>query len=98
SDVEFPRFPDVGRDCGVDWTSLSGGAAAEDFDGDGLIDLALTGIARHDQMQLFRNRGDGTFENRTHAAAVDGLCGGLNLIQGDYDNDGDVDLFVIRGA
>jgi hypothetical protein len=98
SEADFPRFPDVAHECGVDWSSLSGGAASEDYDGDGLLDLALTGSGRYQQMHVFRNRGDGTFEDRTHAAAVEGICGGLNLIQGDYDNDGDVDLYVLRGA
>ena len=98
SEQQLPRMPDVAKQCGVGWVSLSGGVAVEDYDGDGLMDLALTGIDESDQMQIYRNRGDGTFENRTKAAGVEGLTGGLNLIQGDYDNDEDVDLFVIRGA
>ncbi|NIR40629.1 MAG: hypothetical protein GWN99_19475, partial [Gemmatimonadetes bacterium] len=42
--------------------------------------------------------GDGRFTERTEAAGLDGLWGGLNLVQADYDNDGDVDVLVLRGA
>jgi len=50
------------------------------------------------QLRYFRNEGDGTFLDRTKAAGLEGLFGGLNLIQGDYDGDGFMDLFVSRGA
>src|SRR5207248_2756639 len=42
--------------------------------------------------------GDGTFSDRTEAAGLTGLTGGLNLITGDFNNDGFVDVFVLRGA
>lgn len=77
---------------------LSGGSAADDFDGDGLIDVLVTSIGFSDPMHLFRNRGDGTFTDVSEAAGLAGLTGGLNLVTADYDNDGDVDVFVVRGA
>jgi tetratricopeptide (TPR) repeat protein len=50
--------------------------------------------------RLFRNRGDGTFEDATAAAGVDCLTWGrgygMGLAVGDYDNDGDADLFITR--
>ena len=98
SEQEFPRFEEVADQCGLAWTSMSGGAAVEDYDGDGLLDVALTGSGHREPIQLFRSRGDGTFEALGDAAALAGICGGLNLIQADYDNDGDVDLYVCRGA
>ncbi len=44
------------------------------------------------------NRGDGGFEDRTAEAGLTGILGGLNLVQADYDNDGDIDLLILRGA
>src|SRR6185503_12162185 len=41
---------------------------------------------------------DGTFLERTGDAGLTGLTGGLNMIQADYDNDGRIDLLVLRGA
>jgi tetratricopeptide (TPR) repeat protein len=48
--------------------------------------------------RLFRNRGDGTFEDVTRVAGLAGLAGGYGhgVAVGDYDNDGRPDLFVTR--
>lgn len=45
---------------------------------------------------LFRNRGDGTFEDVSHKAGVDnpGKLHGMGVVWGDYDNDGWPDLYV----
>ena len=51
-----------------------------------------------DQTRLFLNRGDGTFEDRTESAGLAGEVGGLNMVQADYDNDGFVDVLVLRGG
>ncbi len=44
--------------------------------------------------KLYRNRGDGTFEDVTEAAGVGDIGYGMGCACGDYDNDGDVDLYV----
>lgn len=70
-----------------------GGAAATDFDSDGDVDLYVTRL--HEPGILFRNRGDGTFEDVTAAAGL-ALSGfpTVGPVWGDIDNDGDPDLFV----
>jgi len=48
---------------------------------------------------FFRNNGDGTFTEDTEAAGFGDVAGrGLGIVFGDYDNDGDVDLFVANDA
>ena len=78
------------------------GAAAFDYDGDGWLDLfvvngtTLEGFPRGKEpaSHLYRNRRDGTFEDVTAKAGV-GVSGwGQGACAGDYDNDGDEDLFV----
>ena len=49
-------------------------------------------------MRFFHNLGSGRFEERTREAGLEGLTGGLNLLHADYDNDGDRDILVLRGA
>ncbi len=98
SKAPMPRLLDVGREAGVAVLGLSGGAVTEDFDGDGLIDIMCSSWHLKDQIRFFRNKGDGTFEDITTAAGLQGLTGGLNLVHADYDNDGDFDVLVLRGA
>ena len=98
SDYDIKRFPEVGAATGLAVRELSGGSVIEDFDGDDLLDVMVTSIGLRDQMHFFHNRGDGTFADRTREAGLIGLTGGLNLITGDFDNDGHVDVLVLRGA
>ena len=98
SQAAFPRWVNVAPALGLDTFSLSGGAVADDFDGDGYLDFFVSTSDLAGQLRLFRNGGDGTFADRTAAANLNGLLGGLNLVQADYDNDGHLDLLVLRGA
>jgi hypothetical protein len=98
SDREFPRFQNIAPALGLDRVNLAGGAVAEDFDGDGFVDLMVSNSDTAGQMRYFRNDGDGGFSERTDEAGLTGLMGGLNMVSADYDNDGDTDVLVLRGA
>ena len=94
----LPRFENVAKKIGIDVYGLSGGAVLDDYDGDGHLDLVLSAIGLDDPLRFFHNRGDGTFEDRSAQAGLPGITGGLNMVQADYDNDGRVDILVLRGA
>ena len=47
---------------------------------------------------LFVNRGDGTFEDRSARAGRSAQVGALNCNHADYDNDGDLDVLLLRGG
>lgn len=49
-------------------------------------------------MRLFLNKGDGSFEETTEQAGIAGIAGGLNMVHAGYDNDGNIDVLVLRGA
>jgi len=97
----MPNFTNVAPSLDLGPPGLAGGGVMDDFNGDGAPDLftSSSGLdAERDQLRYFQNKGDGTFEDRTKAAGLTGLTGGMNLLQADYDNDGHLDVLVLRGA
>ena len=94
----MPRFANIAPALGLDTFDMCGGAVADDFDNDGYLDIVVSTWDTRGQIRYFRNDRDGTFTERTAEAGLLGLYGGLNMVQADYDNDGDMDLLVLRGA
>jgi hypothetical protein len=85
------RFTDVTASAGLPPAGHGMGAAAGDYDNDGLTDLYLT---RFGPNLLLRNRGDGTFEDVTLLAGVDDPRWSVPAVFFDFDRDGWLDLFV----
>lgn len=73
---------------------LSAGVAAGDYDGDGWLDMFVIG-GDNGQSKLFRNLGDGSFEDKTTASGLDTLAGWIaGAVFADVEGDGDLDLFL----
>jgi tetratricopeptide (TPR) repeat protein len=98
SDEELPRFRDVAPKLGLNTHSLAGGVIIDDFDGDGRLDIVESTMDPRGNMHYFANAGDGTFPDRTAEAGLTGILGALNMVQADYDNDGRLDILMLRGA
>ena len=81
----FPPFG-VGRNEGF----VAHGAATADINGDGLLDLATSGV---EQNYLYLNQGDGRFRDISEETLVKFTPIGSGAVFLDYDNDGDPDLF-----
>ena len=99
SEFNIGVFRDIGHLAGVNRLNQSGGAIMDDFHNHGLLDIVVTSFDAAMPMALYRNKGDGTFEERTKEAGLLGqVGGGLYCVQTDYNNDGHLDLFIPRGA
>lgn len=98
STEDVGRFVDVAPEAGINLYSMSGGLVVDDFEGNGLFDIMTSDYGECAPMHFFHNNGDGTFSDRTAQAGLGDQLGGLNLIQADYNNDGCLDVLVLRGA
>ncbi|HKY32921.1 MAG TPA: FG-GAP-like repeat-containing protein [Candidatus Polarisedimenticolia bacterium] len=90
-------FSDVAAAAGVDDRGSSFHTAWLDYDRDGWLDLIVSNGVYLDGSanRLYRNRGDGTFEDATHKAglAESPGFGTIGVALGDYDADGWQDIF-----
>ncbi|HEY9421853.1 MAG TPA: CRTAC1 family protein [Thermoanaerobaculia bacterium] len=85
------RFTDWTDRSGIKVTTYGNGGTAGDVDGDGDLDLFVTGFVAD---QLFRNNGDGTFTDVTAKAGVSDPFWSTSAAFADPDHDGDLDLYV----
>ena len=86
-------FTDVTQKSGLG-TALAASqtAAWADIDNDGNLDLFIGN--ENAPSQLFRNKGDGTFEDISHAAGIDKTAFTKGVVAADYDKDGYTDFYV----
>jgi tetratricopeptide (TPR) repeat protein len=92
------RFVDVAKQSGLDSFSTAGGVIVDDFENNGRLDVVLSSFYSCGPMRYFHNNGDGTFTEQGAKAGLADQLGGLNILQADYNNDGCLDILVMRGA
>ncbi|HUF39560.1 MAG TPA: CRTAC1 family protein [Anaerolineales bacterium] len=99
------RFIDVTEQAGVGDPYDGKTAAWGDYDGDGFLDLYVANWSCYpdcarssegDIDALFRNNGDGTFTNVARLLGSKVAGGGFVASWVDYDNDGDLDLYLVN--
>ncbi len=94
----LPKFPDIAGKLGLDHVSSAGGSIVEDFDNDGYLDIVRSSVDACESLRYFHNNADGTFSDWTSKANLTEQIGGINCVQTDYNNDGWLDIFVMRGG
>jgi hypothetical protein len=85
-------FTEVSEPAGVSSKAWGSGCAAADYNNDGFVDLFVTNVG---ERRLFKNKGNGTFEDVAKQAGVNGpFSWYTGATFGDYDGDGFLDLYV----
>ena len=92
------RFPDVAPQAGLDSFSTAGGLIVDDFENNGRLDVVTSSFDSCGPMHFYHNNGDGTFTEQSGKAGLADQLGGLNITQVDYNNDGCLDILVMRGG
>jgi hypothetical protein len=100
------RFVEVAEEAGLFERSQTTAAAWGDFDSDGWLDLYVVNYAvcwdptcgvEGARDHVYHNRGDGTFENWSDSLGITTtMGGGFQATWTDYDNDGDLDIYVVN--
>jgi hypothetical protein len=100
SKVKLAAFENVAlrAGLGVRGPNLAGGSIFDDLNGDNRPDLFTTSLDAELGATLLINRGDGTFEDRSAAAGLLDQVYALNVTRADFDNDGDLDVLMLRGG
>lgn len=92
-ELAWLRFEERARELGVENFGTGRGVAAEDFDGDGDLDLVATGS--FGGVRYYRNEGGARFTDATHGSGLESVLQPLTVSMADFDGDGWMDLFVL---
>jgi hypothetical protein len=88
-------FHDVTATANIDASESCATAAWGDYDNDGDLDLYIT-MSDKNRGTLYRNNGNGSFTDVTEASGTMNATDARGVVWGDYDNDGDLDLYIVN--
>jgi hypothetical protein len=99
STLDIGRFKNIAPLVGLDTRgpNMFGGSIFDDFTGDGLPDVFVSSADCDLDAALFVNRGD-RFEDRGSASGLAGQTMAANASHADFDNDGHLDVLLLRGG
>lgn len=97
-EVPLARLVDRAKAIGLARHDRAGALVVDDFTGDGRLDVLQCTFDTDRNVRLSKNAGDGTFVDVSEEAGLARQLGGIALAQGDIDDDGLLDVAVVRGG
>jgi tetratricopeptide (TPR) repeat protein len=98
SGYSIKPFLDVASNIGIKSRNMSGGVIVDDFNNDNYLDIVTSDWSLDGVMHYYQNDQKGKYVDYSKKSEIGRFKGGLSITQADYDNDGDTDIFVMRGA
>jgi len=95
---EGKTFSEISNSITTSERNLSYGTSFIDYDQDDDLDLLVTNISLSDKNLLFQNDGTGNFTNSNTAISKTRNSPSKGHTWGDFDNDGDLDLYISNGT
>ena len=97
-DTTVPYFNNIADKLGVNTHTFYGGSIVEDFNNDGYLDIFATSGDLSTNVELYISDGKGGYQNKTSEADLIGITGGGNATHADFNNDGFMDIYIMRGG
>jgi hypothetical protein len=94
NELDTHAFADVAAQAGVENLAQGTGCAFGDYDADGDLDLFVTN--GFSPGRVYMNHGDGAFSDQARAYGMDAATRARGVMLGDYDGDGDQDVYVVN--
>jgi len=88
----------VATQMSIDFFGLAGGSISDDFNNDGFLDIVTSSWGSQGKMKYYENDGKGSFIDKSLESNLSKAKGGLHINQTDYNNDGYLDVYVLRSA
>ncbi len=95
---EVGHFVDIAPRVGLNSFASAGGLIVDDFDNDGRFEVVTSSVDSCDGMHFFHRGADGRFVDQSVQAGVSDQMSSLNIVQTDYNNDGYLDILLLRGG
>ena len=92
------EFEDISIDLGIYNVDLAGGVIFDDFNNDGFADIVSSTWNPCSSMKFYLNKGVDGFVEITEESGLHNQLGGLNIVSTDYNNDGYLDIYIMRGG
>lgn len=98
SEAPAERWLDKAPFMGIRYTSLAGGTVVDDFNNDGKLDIFYSSVSKDQPYKIYLGTNAAKMKDISNHSKKGGIQPSLDIFSADYNNDGNLDIFLSRGA